>query len=128
MLKVRSLPVSEIMQNVHFISKSVHPSVLECLGFQPLWARNFSYPIQTRPGAQTASWVPAGFPGLKRSGLGVDNPSLLVPRLCMVMIYFANSSTRTILASYRVTFTFTCLGSPERKGSFEIASQRARAE
>jgi len=48
----------------------------------PLGAR-FSAPVQTGRGAYPASWTmgTGTFPGLKRPGRGVDQPSHLAPRL-----------------------------------------------
>jgi hypothetical protein len=41
-----------------------------------------SAPVQTGPGAHTASYIIVikSLPGIKRPGRGVDHPSLLVPR------------------------------------------------
>ena len=46
------------------------------------WGRNFP-PVQTGPGAHPASYRmgTGSFPGVKRSGRGVDHPPHLAPRL-----------------------------------------------
>jgi hypothetical protein len=43
----------------------------------------FSAPVQTGPGAHPASYTmgTGSFPGVKRSGRGVDHPPHLAPRL-----------------------------------------------
>ena len=52
-------------------------------GIEFRWGSRFSAPVQTLPGELPASYtMGAGyFPGLKRSGRGVEHPPLLTPRL-----------------------------------------------
>jgi len=47
------------------------------------WGRDFSVPVPTDPGAQTASYTmgTGSFPGVKRPGRGIDYPLHLSPRL-----------------------------------------------
>jgi hypothetical protein len=51
-------------------------------GFESRWGTRFSAPVQTGPGAHSASYtmVTGFFPGIKRPGRGVHHPHL-APRL-----------------------------------------------
>ena len=52
-------------------------------GIESRWGSRFSAPVQTGPGAHPASYTmdTGSFPGVKRSGRGVDHPPHLAPRL-----------------------------------------------
>ena len=52
-------------------------------GTESRWGRDFSAPVQTGPGAHPASYKmgTGSFPGVRRTGRGVDHPPHLVPRL-----------------------------------------------
>ena len=52
-------------------------------GIESRWEAGFSTPVQTGPGAHPASYTmgTGSFPGVKRSGRGVDHPPHLAPRL-----------------------------------------------
>jgi hypothetical protein len=47
------------------------------------WGMRFSAPVQTSPGTHPASYTmgTGSFPGVQRSGRGVDHPPHLAPRL-----------------------------------------------
>jgi len=51
---------------------------LDDLGMESRWGARFSAPVQTDPGDHQASYtmVAGSFPGVKRMGRGVDQPSL----------------------------------------------------
>jgi hypothetical protein len=73
----------------------------------PVGAR-FSAPVQTRPGAQTASYTmrDGSFPGVERPGCGVNHPpspSVEVKEIVHLYIYFSVPS-QSVLGWY---FTFT---------------------
>ena len=52
-------------------------------GIESRWGARFSPPVQTGPGSDPASYTmgTGAFPGVKRSGRGVDHPPHPVPRL-----------------------------------------------
>jgi hypothetical protein len=52
-------------------------------GIESRWEEGFSAPVQTGPGAHQASYTmgTGSFPGVKRPGRSVDQPTHLAPRL-----------------------------------------------
>jgi len=52
-------------------------------GIESRWEARFSAPVQTGPGTHTASYKmgDGSFPGVKRSGRGVDHPPHLALRI-----------------------------------------------
>jgi len=70
----------------------------------------FSAPVQTGPGAQTASYTISTeyFSGVKRPGRGVGHKPQAAPTLMKEYIY-TTIPLRTFVACSRLNFTFTFL-------------------